>query len=163
MWMGIIADCCERHARLVKGRTGSILIAPQFLNEDDVKAHGLPSRGGALANRTWEAGGPAVGPAGISAYEVRMRFCSRLADRTMFPDLKDIVLAGHSGGGQAVRRYAVVGKAQRRSRRRVSICGSLLRTRLRICTSVTTDRTRTASDAVGGIDGGMGHAALRSM
>jgi hypothetical protein len=34
-----------------------------------------------------------------------------LADRSLFPNLKAVVLAGHSGGGQLVQRYAVVGKA----------------------------------------------------
>ncbi len=90
---------------------GSILIAPQFLNEDDVKAHGLPREVVRWRTGAWEAGGPAVGPVGISAYEVLDAFLLRLADRGLFPDLKDIVLAGHSGGGQAVQRYAVVGKA----------------------------------------------------
>jgi pimeloyl-ACP methyl ester carboxylesterase len=94
-----------------KVAAGSILIAPQFLNEDDVKAHRLPQDVVRWRTGAWEAGGPAVGPAGISAYEVLDAFLLRLADRALFPDLKDIVLAGHSGGGQAVQRYAVVGTA----------------------------------------------------
>ena len=94
-----------------RAAAGSILIAPQFLNEDDVEAHGLPREVVRWRTGAWEAGGPALGPAGISAYEVLDALLLRLADRTMFPDLKDIVLAGHSGGGQAVQRYAVVGTA----------------------------------------------------
>jgi pimeloyl-ACP methyl ester carboxylesterase len=90
---------------------GSILIAPQFLNEDDVAAHRLPREVVRWRTGAWEAGGPAVGPAGISAYEILDTLLLHLADRTIFPDLKDIVLAGHSGGGQAVQRYAVVGTA----------------------------------------------------
>jgi len=89
----------------------NILIAPQFLNEDDVREHGLPQEVVRWRTGAWEAGGPAVGPAPISAYEVLDALLLRLADRAMFPNLKDIVLAGHSGGGQAVQRYAVVGKA----------------------------------------------------
>ena len=95
------------------GRAGaeSILIAPQFLNEDDVREHRLPQEIVRWRTGAWEAGGPAVGPAPISAYEVLDALLLRLADRATFPNLKDIVLAGHSGGGQAVQRYAVVGKA----------------------------------------------------
>ena len=89
----------------------NILIAPQFLNEDDVGEHGLPQEVVRWRAQAWEAGGPATGPAPISAYEVLDALLLRLADRATFPDLKDIVLAGHSGGGQAVQRYAVVGKA----------------------------------------------------
>ena len=36
---------------------------------------------------------------------------AQLADRSLFPNLKTVVLAGHGGGGQVVQRYAVVGKA----------------------------------------------------
>ena len=102
----------ERAAREA-GSAGakSILIAPQFLNETDVAAHGLSGEIVRWRTGTWEAGGPAVGPAPVSAYELLDALLLRLADRATFPNLTDIVLAGHSGGGQAVQRYAVVGTA----------------------------------------------------
>jgi pimeloyl-ACP methyl ester carboxylesterase len=89
----------------------SILIAPQFLNETDVEAHGLPQDVVRWRKGAWEGGGPSVGPAPISAYELMDALLLRLSDQAIFPNLKDIVLAGHSGGGQAVQRYAVVGTA----------------------------------------------------
>jgi len=89
----------------------SILIAPQFLNETDTEAHHLPREVVRWRTGAWEAGGPAVGPAPISAYELLDALLIRLTDQLTFPNLKDIVLAGHSGGGQAVQRYAVVGMA----------------------------------------------------
>jgi pimeloyl-ACP methyl ester carboxylesterase len=90
---------------------GSILIAPQFLNDHDIAEHGLGA--GIVRWRTgaWEAGGPALGPAPVSAYELLDAMLEHLANKTLFPNLKDLVLAGHSGGGQAVQRYAVVGTA----------------------------------------------------
>jgi pimeloyl-ACP methyl ester carboxylesterase len=91
--------------------TGSILIAPQFLNEHDIEEHGLGKQIVRWRTGAWEAGGPAVGPAPVSAYDVLDAMLAHLANKTLFPNLKDIVLAGHSGGGQAVQRYAVVGKA----------------------------------------------------
>ena len=36
----------------------------------------------------------------------------RLADRRLFPDLSQVVVAGHSGGGQMAQRYAVLGQAE---------------------------------------------------
>ncbi|MGA2217251.1 MAG: hypothetical protein ABSG51_04145 [Terracidiphilus sp.] len=91
----------------------SILIAPQFLNEEDARAHNLP--GGVLRWRqgTWEAGAEAAGPSPISAYEVIDALVAHLSDRKLFPNLKTIVLAGHSGGGQAMQRYAIAGRAER--------------------------------------------------
>jgi pimeloyl-ACP methyl ester carboxylesterase len=89
----------------------SILIAPQFLNEHDIEEHHLGKEIVRWRTGAWEAGSPAVGPTPVSAYEVLDAMLEHLADKTLFPNLKDIVLAGHSGGGQAVQRYAVVGTA----------------------------------------------------
>jgi pimeloyl-ACP methyl ester carboxylesterase len=58
-------------------------------------------------------GAEASGPVALSAYEVIDAMVAHLADPKFFPNLKTIVLAGHSGGGQAMQRYAVVGKAER--------------------------------------------------
>jgi pimeloyl-ACP methyl ester carboxylesterase len=90
----------------------SILIAPQFLNEEDARAHHLPGVVLRWPEGTWEAGREAAGPAAISAYEVIDALVAHLADRKLFPNLKTIVLAGHSGGGQAMQRYAIVGHAE---------------------------------------------------
>ena len=92
----------------------SILIAPQFLNEHDIEDHRLGNEIVRWRTGAWEAGGPAIGPAPVSAYDVLDAMLEHLADKRLFPNLKDIVLAGHSGGGQAVQRYAVVGTAAAR-------------------------------------------------
>jgi pimeloyl-ACP methyl ester carboxylesterase len=91
--------------------THSILIAPQFLNEHDIEDHRLGKDIVRWRTGAWEAGGPAIAPAPVSAYQLLDAMLDHLADKTLFPNLKDIVLAGHSGGGQAVQRYAVVGTA----------------------------------------------------
>jgi pimeloyl-ACP methyl ester carboxylesterase len=105
----------RRAAELAGGGAAadSILIAPQFLNEQDAKAHHLAAAVLRWRQGAWESGADAAGPAGISAYEVIDNILSRLADPKLFPNLKIIVLAGHSGGGQAVQRYAVIGQAER--------------------------------------------------
>src|SRR5271170_2841703 len=91
----------------------SIIVAPQFLNDEDAEAHRLPSNVLRWREGTWEAGVEASGPVGLSAYEVIDAMVAHLADRKFFPNLKTIVLAGHSGGGQAMQRYAVVGRAEK--------------------------------------------------
>jgi pimeloyl-ACP methyl ester carboxylesterase len=102
----------ERAARKA-GAIGaeSLLIAPQFLNELDAIEHGLPNEIVRWQAGTWEAGEAAVAPVPVSAYELLDALFLRLSDRQTFPDLHDIVLAGHSAGGQAVQRYAIVGTA----------------------------------------------------
>jgi hypothetical protein len=90
----------------------SILIAPQFLNEEDAKAHHLPNTILRWSEGTWESGREATGPAAISAYEVIDALVAHFADSKLYPNLQSIVLAGHSGGGQAMQRYAIVGHAE---------------------------------------------------
>jgi pimeloyl-ACP methyl ester carboxylesterase len=45
----------------------------------------------------------------LSSFDAIDSILARLADRSVFPNLAHIVLAGHSAGGQIVQRYAVVG------------------------------------------------------
>lgn len=89
----------------------TIFIAPQFLDEEDIHEHHLAEDVLRWRRVAWESGAPAAGPIAISSYEVVDTLLTRLADRSLFPNLKAVVLAGHSGGGQLVQRYAVVGKA----------------------------------------------------
>jgi pimeloyl-ACP methyl ester carboxylesterase len=90
----------------------SVVVAPQFLNVEDALAHNLPGNVLRWRQGAWEAGKDAAGPFAESAYSVIDAIVEHLADRQIFPNLKVIVLAGHSGGGQAVQRYAVVGQAE---------------------------------------------------
>lgn len=92
----------------------TLIVTPQFLTAADVDAHKLPPdtlRWGADA---WPLGWPAKEPAPVGSYAVVDDILQRLADRTLFPNLRDIVLAGHSAGGQFVQRYAAIGKGPAR-------------------------------------------------
>lgn len=90
----------------------SILVVPQFLSETDAKAHGLPAETLRWGTTGWEGGADAKGPAPISAFAGLDAILARLSDRAVFPDLKTIVVAGHSGGGQVVQRYAILGQGE---------------------------------------------------
>jgi hypothetical protein len=91
----------------------ALLIAPQFLTDVDAQEHRLP---GAVLRWPFSAasgGGVASGPAPIGSFEVIDAILTRLADRTRFPRLTRVILAGHSAGAQLVQRYAVVGHGAR--------------------------------------------------
>ena len=88
-----------------------LLIEPQFLNDVDVAAQGLPA-----ATLHWRA--PVGGRrrrrwTGADLKLCRPR-CDPCAPRRcrLFPALKTVVVAGHSGGGQIVQRYAVAGRGE---------------------------------------------------
>jgi hypothetical protein len=90
----------------------TLLIAPQFLAERDVAAHGLPVQTLRWSLTGWEGGEAALAPAPIGSFEAVDALLAMLADRHRFPRLAEVVIAGHSGGGQLVQRYAVVGNGE---------------------------------------------------
>ncbi|GAB7534149.1 alpha/beta hydrolase [Burkholderia sp. 22PA0099] len=96
--------------------SGTLLIAPQFLASLDLA--GRSGEAGETDNAAllrwdangWMAGDAALAPVAVSSYTVLDTIVERLADRTRFPNLKTVVFAGHSGGGQVVQRYAVAAR-----------------------------------------------------
>ncbi|EMI22711.1 putative secreted protein [Rhodopirellula maiorica SM1] len=92
----------------------TLIVAPQFLQQTEIPSEipdGLlfwrspPYRGSSRA-----AVGPKVDHVSYSAYAVIDAWLGELTSPDLFPRLKEIVLVGHSAGGQFVQRYALVGK-----------------------------------------------------
>ena len=92
----------------------TLLVVPQFLAERDVAAYGLAPETLRWSLEGWEGGEPALAPAPLSSYDAVDAVLALLADRHRFPHLAQVVIAGHSGGGQVVQRYAVVGQGEAR-------------------------------------------------
>ncbi|SNT44207.1 hypothetical protein SAMN05421770_11813 [Granulicella rosea] len=97
-----------------KAGDATLLITPQFLGQQDVDAFHLAPSTLRWAPEAWMGGDDATAPAAISSFDTIDAILNHLADRRIFPNLKTVVIAGHSGGGQVVQRYAVVGKAPER-------------------------------------------------
>lgn len=87
----------------------TLILAPQFIDPLDANTFGVPADVLRFTPTGWEGGGAALGPAPISSFTALDAVLARLAERTRFPNLKTVVLAGHSGGAQVVQRYAIVG------------------------------------------------------
>lgn len=87
----------------------TLVIAPQFLNASDVKRNHLDGQVLRWNGNDWMAGEPSTGPGQVSSYGALDQIIKHLGNRTLFPALKDIVVAGHSGGGQVVQRFALTG------------------------------------------------------
>ena len=95
----------------------TMVLAPQFLIEDDIVAHGLGNeilywgsgwRGGDLSYDT----GSHPRPFRVSSYTVVDEMIKMLADGANFPNLTQIVVTGHSAGGQFTNRYAAGSQMQ---------------------------------------------------
>ncbi|EPL10144.1 hypothetical protein [Pseudomonas sp. CF161] len=87
----------------------TLVIAPQFLNESDVQRNHLERQVLRWKGNDWMAGEASIGPGQVSSYGALDQIIKHLGNRTLFPALKDIVVAGHSGGGQVVQRFALIG------------------------------------------------------
>lgn len=101
------------HAAEQAGQSASTLVlAPQFLNETDVAAHPVADSVLRWQGDDWMAGGLSTAPFSLSSYAALDEIIARIGDRKQFPDVKQIVIAGHSGGAQVVQRYALLGHDQ---------------------------------------------------
>jgi pimeloyl-ACP methyl ester carboxylesterase len=54
---------------------------------------------------SWRSGGPATNEKALTSYDLMDDILKQLANKKVFPNLKEIVVAGHSAGGQFVTRY----------------------------------------------------------
>lgn len=90
----------------------TIVISPRFASNsettcsDSLDAHEVnwPCSGD-----SWRSGGVATSSK-LTSYELMDEILTKLSNKEVFPNLKRIVVAGHSAGGQYVTRYAMSGK-----------------------------------------------------
>lgn len=101
-------------AQVAAGDDGksALMIVPQFLAEIDIEAHKLPADTLRWSLEGWEGGDAALAPNPVSSFEALDAILAKLSDRRIFPNLKQVVVAGHSGGGQVAQRYAIAGKGE---------------------------------------------------
>lgn len=90
----------------------TLLLVPQFLADADVNAHGAPASTLRWEWTGWMGGDEALAPAPVSSFAVLDALLATLADATRFPALREVVVAGHSGGAQVAHRYAVVARGE---------------------------------------------------
>lgn len=102
----------EKAVATANAKKSTIVIAPQFLQALDAEAFHLPPAILRWSNEGWTGGDDAMSPAAISSFSAIDAILMQLANRTLFPNLKDVIIAGHSAGGQVVQRYTVAGRGE---------------------------------------------------
>lgn len=93
----------------------TLVVAPRFAGAgtatcNDVLAPG--EIGFACSGDDWRGGGPGVGVPGVTTYGVMDELIKGFADKKRFPNLRHVVLAGHSAGGQFLSRYAAAAQPE---------------------------------------------------
>jgi pimeloyl-ACP methyl ester carboxylesterase len=95
----------------------TLILAPQFLSEVDEVRYPIPLDVPVWSIDDWKEGSPSEirrddsTDRRVSSFAVLDALLRTLNDRQHWPALKQLVLAGHSAGGQFIQRYAVAGHA----------------------------------------------------
>ncbi|KAJ3809587.1 hypothetical protein F5876DRAFT_43583 [Lentinula aff. lateritia] len=85
------------------------IMAPCFWTQVDVEAGAAQPDVLIWGTTTWISGHANVGPTGVSDYssfKALDALIEHYMHKSVYPNLKNVVLAGHSAGGQTVQRYA---------------------------------------------------------
>jgi len=61
---------------------------------------------------SWRSGGVAASDKKLTSFDFVDEILRKLADKKVFPNLAEIVVAGHSAGGQFVARYAMANRVE---------------------------------------------------
>jgi hypothetical protein len=92
-------------------------MAPRMPSDDGYLCSDALSDGeinwGCQANNGWPAGGTAGGDDQLTSYDLVDELLRRLANRAVFPNLRSIVVSGHSAA-QHVTRYAMANQVHER-------------------------------------------------
>jgi pimeloyl-ACP methyl ester carboxylesterase len=86
----------------------TIIIAPHFIAGNDKPASNevmWPERG-----ENWRSGGASPTNPTLTSFGLLDTLVLRLADKKTFPNLRRIVIAGHSAGGQVATRYEMANR-----------------------------------------------------
>jgi hypothetical protein len=89
----------------------AVVVAPQFATRSDLASLDAADRILFWSSDGWKAGGeseasPADRSFRISSFDVMDQLVALVTDRRRFPNVRDLVVAGHSAGGQFVNRYS---------------------------------------------------------
>jgi pimeloyl-ACP methyl ester carboxylesterase len=95
-------------AFLAEALQNTIVLAPRYAaGNDSVKANEIKWPEGGTS---WRAGGISPTDSSVTSFDFIDQIVRKLADKKVFPNLRAIVVAGHSAGGQLATRYAMSSK-----------------------------------------------------
>jgi pimeloyl-ACP methyl ester carboxylesterase len=86
----------------------TVVVAPRFASNDGRECRDTLAQdevGWSCSGDSWRSGGVAANNPKLTSYDFADAILRKLASKEIFPNLKAIVVAGHSAGGQFVTRY----------------------------------------------------------
>ena len=107
-------DHADDMVRSVRKRKQTLVIAPQYFNEDELDYYRLNNDFLYWKGAEWKDGFASVSddkrtqPDRMSSYEVMDSLIMSVVGTGFFPNISRIVIVGHSAGGQFVQRYSAI-------------------------------------------------------
>jgi len=101
-------DTAMAAAFLAGALDDTIVIAPHLIIASDQKAENEVVWPG--GGDSWRSGGMSPTNAELSSFDVADELLRTFANKNLFPNMKAIVVTGHSAGGQYATRYAMANK-----------------------------------------------------
>lgn len=95
----------------------AIVVAPQFFSEVYNSGQYTKEMLAFGDVNAWQAGDPAVHPPGtkLTSFDALDSLVDEFSNTSKYPNLKNITVVGHGGGGQLNQRYAMVAKSPKSS------------------------------------------------
>jgi pimeloyl-ACP methyl ester carboxylesterase len=90
----------------------TIVISPRFASSDRSCKDKLDKNevSWSCSGDSWRSGGNAISNPQLTSYDFADEILRKLAHKDVFPNLKSVVVTGHSAGGQFVARYEMSSK-----------------------------------------------------
>jgi pimeloyl-ACP methyl ester carboxylesterase len=89
----------------------ALVIAPRMASNDGRGCRDTLAENEISWNcETWRSGGPSLSHPAVTSFDFLDDILRKLARREVFPNLKGIVVTGHSAGGQVTNRYGMSSK-----------------------------------------------------
>jgi pimeloyl-ACP methyl ester carboxylesterase len=95
-------------AFLAGGLQDTIVVSPKLIVQSDPKAENEVVWPG--GGDSWRSGGMSPSHPEFSSFDVADELLRTFANKNLFPNMKAIVVTGHSAGGQFTTRYAMANK-----------------------------------------------------
>lgn len=99
-------------AFLASALDDSVVISPRIASHDRTCTDALAANevSWSCTGDSWRSGGSAASHPNLTSFDFVDAILRKLANRQVFPNLRTIVVAGHSAGGQFVARYQMANR-----------------------------------------------------
>lgn len=98
-------------AFLADALENTLVIAPRMASNDGQGCEDQLAQNEISWNcGTWRSGGPSLSHPNVTSFDFLDEILRKVARKSVFPNLRAVVVAGHSAGGQVTNRYAMSSK-----------------------------------------------------